>query len=169
MRPTKEPDAMPDIRHDIRPDIRIDKEGIWYYRGMEMFRKDIVHMLYQHVKQDPDGRYLIEKGEDRVYLDVEDTPYVVKSVLFRITDSQEKDVINLLMPDDRMDELDPATLRIGADNALYGVVVGFGVEARFARSSYYQLAKYIEFEAGRNEFYICLNGCRYYIRKKEDV
>ncbi len=151
------------------PDIRIDKDGVWYYRGTEMSRKDIVQMLYQHLKRDQDGRYLIEIGEDRAYLDVEDTPYVVKSVSCIFTAGQGKDVISLHMPDDSVDELDPATLRVGADNALYGIMAGLGVEARFSRSSYYQLAGHIEFEAGQDKFYICLNSHRYYIRKKDEV
>ena len=151
------------------PDIRIDKDGVWYYRGTEMSRKDIVQLLYQHLKRDQDGRYLIEIGEDRAYVDVEDTPYVVKSVSCIFTDGKGKDVISLHMPDDSVDELDPSTLRVGADNALYGIMAGLGVEARFSRSSYYQLAGHIEFEAGQDKFYICLNSHRYYIRKNDDV
>lgn len=148
----------------MRSDIRIDKEGVWYYRGAEMFRKDIVQSLYQHLKRDQDGRYRIEIGEDRADVDVEDTPYVVKSVSCIFTEGKGKDVINLHMPDDSIDELDPSTLRVGADNALYGIMAGAGMEARFSRSGYYQLAEHIEFEAGQDKYYICLNGHRYYIR-----
>jgi hypothetical protein len=154
----------PDTGHDTKPDIRIDKEGVWYYRGTVMFRKDIVQSLYQHLKRDPDGGYHIEIGEDRADVDVEDTPYVVKSVSCIFMDGKGKDVINLHMPDDSMDELDPSTLRVGADNALYGIMARVGIEARFSRSSYYQLAEHIEFEAGLDKFYISLNGHRYYIR-----
>jgi hypothetical protein len=149
---------------DIRPDIAIDKDGVWSYRGTEMFRKDIVQLLYRHLKQDEDERYLVEIGEDRAYVDVEDTPYVVQSVTCIFMDGKGKDVIRLHMPDDSIDELDPSTLRIGADNALYGIMAGLGFEARFSRSSYYQLAKDIEFDAGQDKFYICLNSHRYYIR-----
>jgi hypothetical protein len=137
---------------DIRPDIAIDKDGVWSYRGTEMFRKDIVQLLYRHLKQDEDERYLV------------DTPYVVQSVTCIFMDGKGKDVIRLHMPDDSIDELDPSTLRIGADNALYGIMAGLGFEARFSRSSYYQLAKDIEFDAGQDKFYICLNSHRYYIR-----
>jgi len=146
-------------------DIRIDKDGVWYYRGTEMFRKDIVQLLYQHIKLDQDGKYLVEIGEDQAYLDVEDTPYVVKSVSFIFSASDKKDIIRLHMPDDSMDELDPSSLRVGSDNSLYGIMAGLGLEARFSRSSYYQLAEHIEHEACQDKFYICLNNCRYYIRK----
>jgi hypothetical protein len=144
----------PDTGHDTKPDIRIDKEGVWYYCGT----------VYQHLKRDPDGRYHIEIGEDRADVDVEDTPYVVKSVSCISMDGKGKDVINLHMPDDTIIELDPSTLRVGADNTLYGIMARVGIEARFSRSSYYQLAEHIEFEAGLDKFYISLNGHRYYIR-----
>jgi hypothetical protein len=154
---------IPDIGPDIRPDIRIDKDGAWYYRGREMFRKDIVQSLYRHLKRDSDGRYRIEIGEDRAYVDVEDTPYVVQSVSCIFTEGMGKDVISLHMPDDSVVELDPSTLRVGADNTLYGIMAGLGFEVRFSRSSYYQLAEHIEFDAAHDKFYICLNSHRYYI------
>lgn len=160
---------IPDIRADIRQDIRIDKEGLWYYRGMEMTRKDIVQLLYQHVKRDQDGKYRIEMGEEKAYLDVEDTPYVVKSVTCIFSEVKGKDVIYLHMPDDSREELDPTTLRVGADNTLYGIMAGLGLEARFSRPGYYQLAEHIECEAEQNKFFICLNGHRYYIKQKEDL
>jgi hypothetical protein len=158
-----------DISPAIPPDIRIDKDGVWYYRGVEMFRKDILQSLYRHLKRDPGGRYLIVIGEDRAYVDVEDTPYVVQSVSCIVAEGKGEDAIGLHMPDDSMVELDPATLRVGADNTLYGIMAGLDVEARFSRSSYYQLAKYIEFDEEQHKFYICLNRQRYYIEQTDDV
>ncbi|HAR97539.1 MAG TPA: DUF1285 domain-containing protein, partial [Syntrophus sp. (in: bacteria)] len=35
-----------------RSDIRIDKDGVWFYRGQEMFRREIVNLFYEHLKQD---------------------------------------------------------------------------------------------------------------------
>jgi hypothetical protein len=152
------------------PDIRIDKEGTWYYRDTEMFRKDILQSLYRHLKQDPGGRYLIEIGEDRAYVDVEDTPYVVQSVSYFVAEGKGgDDGIGLHMPDGIQVKLDPTTLRVGADNALYGIMAGLDVEARFSRSSYYQLAKYIEFDEEQHKFYICLNSHRYYIEQRDEV
>jgi hypothetical protein len=151
------------------PDIRIDKEGTWYYRDTEMFRKDILQSLYRHLKQDSGGRYLIEIGEDRAYVDVEDTPYVVQSVSCIVAEGKGGDAIGLHMPDDSLVELDPGTLRVGADNALYGIIAGLDIEVRFSRSSYYQLAKYIEFDEEQSKFYICLNSHRYYIEQTDDV
>jgi hypothetical protein len=157
------------MRPDTPPDIRIDKDGAWYYRGMKMFRKDILQSLYRHLKRNSDGRYLIEIGEDRAYVDVEDTPYVVQSVSCFATEGKGEDAIGLHMPDDSLVELDAATLRVGADNTLYGIIAGLDIEVRFSRSSYYQLAKYIEFDEEQSKFYICLNSHRYYIEQTDVV
>jgi len=148
-------------------DIRIDKDGVWYYRGMEMIRKDIVQHLYRHIKRSQDGRFLIEISEDQAYLDVEDTPYVIKSVAFAFQADKGGDLITLKMPDDSWDELDPATLRVGADNTFYGMARGLGFEVRFSRASYYELAKHIEYEAGTDKYYVCLNNHHYYIERTD--
>ena len=58
------------------PDIRIDKEGIWYFCGEEMVRRDIVNYLYRYLKRDETGRYVIETENDRCYVMVEDAPFL---------------------------------------------------------------------------------------------
>ena len=69
---------------DIPPcDIRIDKEGVWYYKGNEIFRDEIVRFFYQNLKKDETGRYLIELDDDRCYLEVEDAPFVVRAIYKR--------------------------------------------------------------------------------------
>lgn len=150
-------------KEDLSADIRIDKDGIWYYRGMEMFRKDIVNLLYRHIKQDEDGKYLVEYEGKRSYLEVEDTPFIVKSIY--LSHNEDRDSIDLIMPDGSREVLDPATLRVGADDILYGTILGSGIEARFSRTSYYQLAELIEQEPGQDKYYICLSGNRYYINQ----
>jgi len=49
------------MNHSIS-DIHIDKDGLWFYRGMEMTRRDIVRLFYRHLKRDESGGYLIEIG-----------------------------------------------------------------------------------------------------------
>ena len=61
-------------------EIKIDKEGVWYYRGAHMFRKDILCIFFENLKIDECGKYLIELGDERCYLDVEDTVFVVETV-----------------------------------------------------------------------------------------
>ena len=61
-------------------DIRIDKEGLWYYKGAHMFRKEILNIFFDHLRIDECGKYLIELGPECCYVDVEDTAFVVVAV-----------------------------------------------------------------------------------------
>ncbi len=142
-------------------DIRIDKEGIWYYRGAEMFRQDIVNLLYRSLKQDEEGRYLIDFAGEHAYLEVEDTPFVIKSVSYT-TGAQGEEAFHLSMPDGSEESLDPKTLRINADDVLY-CTLGPGFPARFSRAAYYQLAEHIQYDAEQDSHYLLLNGHRFYI------
>ena len=142
-------------------DIRIDRDGTWYYQGAEMVRKDIMKFFYRHLKRDLDGRYLIEYEKERYYIDVDDTPFVIKSVTCSFAGEKGADALYLLMPDDSMEKLDPSTLRVGKDNALYCTIERLGMDARFSRASYYQIAQYIEHDSNENLYYISLNGYRY--------
>ncbi len=143
-------------------EIRIDKEGVWYYRGAEMFRKDIVQLFYQNLHRDHDGRYLIELDNDRCYLEVEDTPFVVRGVN-RVDEGQEE-AIHLDLIDGTIEALEPSTLRIGADNVLYCSVKKGAFDARFSRAGYYQIADYIDYDSKKDHFFIKLNGQKYPIQ-----
>ncbi|MDI6777506.1 MAG: DUF1285 domain-containing protein [Syntrophales bacterium] len=147
----------------------MDTEGVWYYKGVEMTRRDIVNYFYQNLKQDQTGRYLIELENERCYLDVEDTPFVVKAVLRSVSKSNEEEAIYLLLSDDTLERLDPHTLWIGNDNVLYCTIKNHRLNARFLRAGYYQLASGIEYDAQKDAYFISLNGHRYYISGKCSV
>jgi len=150
---------------DIPPcQIRIDKEGVWYYKGAEMFRKEIVNFFYQNLRQDETGNYLIELENDRCYLEVEDTAIVVRSVRQALSEKDGKTAFYLLLSDDTVDLLNPATLRIGKENVLYCTVKEDRFEARFLRPAYYQLAGDIEYDEDQDKYFIPLNGERYYLK-----
>ena len=46
-------------------EIKIDKEGVWYYKGAHMFRKEILSVFFEHLKIDECGKYLIELNEEQ--------------------------------------------------------------------------------------------------------
>lgn len=137
--------------------IKIDKNGVWFYNGMEMFRKDIVKLFYDYLKRDESGNYFIELGDDISVIEVEDVPYVVKAVY------KKDNYIEILLNDSTIEKLDPSTLRVGAENILYCSVRNGNFEARFSRAAYYQIAEFIEYKSDKRAFYIPLNKCDYYI------
>ncbi|PKN70692.1 MAG: hypothetical protein CVU54_04860 [Deltaproteobacteria bacterium HGW-Deltaproteobacteria-12] len=144
-------------------DIKIDKEGIWYYRGAHMFRKEILCVFFESLKIDECGKYFIEMGDERCPLDVEDTVFVVAAVYGKRSEKNSEDRIDIMLTDDSLEKLDLGTLYVGKDNVLYCAVKNRKFPARFSRNSYYQLAEFIEQEEKENSFFINLNKEKYLI------
>jgi hypothetical protein len=148
-------------------DIRIDKEGVWYYKGAHMFRKEILCVFFEHLKIDECGKYLIELNEERCYLDVEDTAFVVGSVYKTQLPDDGRVQIDILLNDDSCEKLEMNSLHIGKDNVLYCRVKEGKFTARFSRKSYYQLAEFIEQSKDGNHYFINLNGEKYIINSNQ--
>ncbi|MGC9976839.1 MAG: DUF1285 domain-containing protein, partial [Syntrophales bacterium] len=147
------------MENDITPSgIRIDKDGVWYYNGNEIFRDEIVRYFYQNLKKDEAGRYLIELDDDCCYLEVEDAPFVVRAVYRCTGRTDNEEFINLLLSDYSIEKLNPDSLWAGKDNVLYCSVKENAFVARFSRASYYQLANFIECGDNEDEYFIWLNG-----------
>ncbi len=142
--------------------IAIDKEGNWFYQGMEMWRKDIVKYFYEHLKKDETGRYYVEIGSEIGYLEVEDTPYVVKSL--EIQPGKGGEQVELLLSDGTKEILDPQTIHVSKDNVPYCQVKGHSFSARFSRPAYYQMAALLKHDPAQGEFYLSLNGNKYNIQ-----
>jgi len=154
--------------NELKPcDIKIDKDGVWFFRGAEMFRREFVNFFYQHLIRDETGRYVIELENDRCYTDVEDAPYIIKAVYREEHKENGGERILLLLSDDTTENLAPDTLWIGDENVVYCRVRNSVFDARFSRASYYQLAEYINYNEEKDMFYITVNGNEYYLIKKE--
>jgi hypothetical protein len=146
-------------------DLRIDREGLWYCRGAEMTRREIIRLFYRNLIRDESGRYSIKIGTQNYPVDVEDTAYVVWNVRYSKKAKNAGECIDLLLSDDGIERLDPGTLTIGADNIPYCRVLNGRFEARFSRSAYYALAEYIHYDPRLDSYYLLLNNSSYYIEK----
>jgi uncharacterized protein len=144
-----------------RSDIHIDAEGTWFYRGTEMSRHDIVALFYQHLRQDADGSYFIEIGQQRFPVDVEDTAYVVWALAWMLTEDGMAEYACLLLSDGSVESLDPETLRIGANHIPYCKVKRGRFDARLSRAAYYKLTEQLEHDPASDTFFIPLNGRRF--------
>lgn len=148
----------------VGSEIKIDKDGIWYYRGAHMFRKEILSTFFEHLKMDDCGEYFIELNEEIYFLDVEDTAFVVTAVCKTKAPSNGHEQLVVKISDDCMEPLDLDTLTIGKNNIMYCRIKDRKFPARFMRKSYYQLAEFIEEDGTDNTFYIVLNHRKYLIR-----
>lgn len=144
-------------------EIKIDKDGLWYYNGAHMFRKDILSVFFQNLKIDECGKYLIELGQERCYLYVEDTAFVVTAVYKLQIPENGYEQIEILLNDDSTESLEMNSLRIGKDNVLYCRVKEGKFDARFSRKSYYQIAEFIEQAENGAVFFVNLNDKKYFI------
>ena len=152
--------------------IRIDKDGVWFYQGAEMFRRDIVNFFYENLQQDATGRYVIQlPGEDgdHCFVDVEDTAFVVKSVHGQDNSQEAAERLEIFLSDEKMETLDPRTLRIGPDNVVYCTVRNGAFDARFSRSAYYQLAEHIEHDDEKDAFFLMLKDQRFYFQNPTNI
>jgi uncharacterized protein len=148
-------------RPELRP-IFINKEGQWFYQGLEMVRRDIVLLFYQHLHRDGQGRYFIRLGGEDCYLEVEDTVFVILRIDF-LNEAEGADGFRIWLNDDSQELLDPDTLFVGEENVLYCRVKQGKFPARFQRQAYYQLAAHVVEDDGK--YLICLNGETYPLRR----
>lgn len=142
--------------------IFIDKEGRWFYQGLEMIRRDIVLLFYSHLHRDERGQYLIRLGGQESYLEVEDTAFIVSRIDLQPHGKGGAD-FRIWLNDDSQEVLNLDTLFIGKGNVLYCTVKEGRFPARFRRQAYYQLAEHVQDENGK--YLVSLNGRSYLIRQ----
>ena len=154
--------------NDIPPClIYIDKEGRWFHKGTEMIHREFIRLFYQNMELDSKGQYIISLGGDRCYVEVEDTAFVVRRIVFKDEDQDNHARFILFLSDDNQEELFPDTLYIGDKNVLYCTVKNGTFPARFDRPAYYQLARYIKEEDGK--YVLPLRREKYFIEEKGDI
>jgi hypothetical protein len=159
-------DPSKDQKGEIPPcNIRIDREGRWFYQGVEIIREDIIQHFYSHLELDEKGRIIINLNGEKCWIEVEDAPFVIKKVIYIPAESEEGESFRLLLNDGKEERLDPDTIWIGNGNVPYCRVRGGVFLARFSRNAYYELARYIEAESPEGDnYYITIGGRRYYLK-----
>lgn len=135
----------------------IDKEGNWFQDGIKIEHR--VTYLYNNklLKQDNEGIFYIDEGSGKLYVEVEDTPFVVKMV-----DKRGEDFY-IILNDETEEKLDFDTLRISSDNIPYVSVKDGKYEARFTRPAYYELMKHAQKES--DDYSITVGGNKYRLKK----
>ena len=139
-----------------RSAIRIDRDGVWYFEGREIIRKDILSLFYESLHLD-EGNYYLEINGEQERLEVEDTVFLVHSAEL-VKDDKEFFIISL--NDGTQEQLDLDTLRIMPDNVPYCQVKGGMFPARFLRLPFYQVAQHALHDEDSDEYCLLLNGRR---------
>ncbi len=142
--------------------IYIDKEGLWYHKGVEMIRRDFIRMFFVNIEMNSQGRYVINWGGKLCYIDVEDTAFVIRNVQYLEAADGLGSRFILFLSDGSQEDLMPDTLSVGKDHVLYCRVKDSVFPARFNRAAYYNLAMHVKEE--NDVFYLPLDGIKYEIQ-----
>lgn len=150
------------MAEDIPPcHIRIDKEGNWYYQDLPIINKEIYLHLNKCLKKDPSGKYVLLMNGEKCYLEVEDTPYVIQEVYLGSATKRNPSLF-VRLNDGTEEELRVDTLRVGKDDVLYCKVKDTQYDARFLRVSYYQLAKFLQYDG--EKYYLLIGTRKIYLQ-----
>jgi hypothetical protein len=128
--------------------IRVDREGRFIHEGAEVTHEGLRSALFRWLDRlpPPDGRYVLRLDARRfAYLDVDDTPLVVRAARVDSTG-----VVHLALSDGAEEPLDPATLTVDGAGILRAWVRGGRLEARLASSAVAALAELLTESGGRS-------------------
>jgi uncharacterized protein len=121
----------------------LDREGRWFHEGVEITHERTRLLFLRSLRKSPDGFFHIQVGKEQARVEVEDAPFLVRSVTAQ-EDGQGGPHQYLLRLNDETDEwLDPRTLLIGSEHVLYCTVKEGTARARFLRPAYYQLSGHV--------------------------
>ena len=121
-----------------RSGIRIDREGEFIHEGQPVLHHGLRSALFRWLDRLDDGRYVLRLDAQRfAYLDVDDTPLVVRAARL------DGDAVTLRLSDGSEEVLDPDTLTVDDQGILRCWVRGRRIEARLATSAATALAERI--------------------------
>jgi hypothetical protein len=136
-------DAEPPIKLSRETHIRVDREGQFFHEGDPITHPVLAERLATWLSVDPEsGRYILANQVNWAFLQVDDTPLVVKAL------EQDPAGLRVLRSDGVWEPLDLASLRLAPDGAPYCDVRGGAMPARFARSAAHALLERLDEDAG---------------------
>ena len=123
-------------------DIRINRDGLWFYHGTPIARRELVKLFASVLRRDSEGRYLLETPAEKGVIEVEDVPFVAVELTVEGAGRARKLIFRTNIDENVVADADHP-LRIVTD-AVTGepspyVTVRPGLEARLARPVYYEL------------------------------
>jgi hypothetical protein len=128
-----------------RSGISLDADGRFWHEGEEVRHAGLRAALWRWLDRNPDGRWVLRLDERRfVYLEVEDVPYVVRSLRW------QDDRAYVRLSDESEEELAYATLHMRANGAAYVTVKG-RFDARLSAAAWSALSAHINDRDGHAE------------------
>jgi hypothetical protein len=123
-------------------DIRIDRDGIWYYHGSPIGRKELVCLFASVLTMDEAGAYWLVTPGEKGRVQVDDAPFMAVE-LFSAGDGRDRVLslrtnIDELVPVDRDHPIEVVTNPETGEPSPYVTLRG-PMRAKIVRSVYYEL------------------------------
>jgi hypothetical protein len=116
--------------------LAVDREGRFWHDGERVENAALERALARWIDRHPDdGRFILTNGWDWCYVNVEDAPFAVRSLVLDAADGPR-----LVLSDETDEPLDPAALSLGEDGVVYARVKAGRFDARFSRHAQTSLA-----------------------------
>ena len=128
-----------------KPRIFIDKRGNWFQDGLKITHRWTYLENNKNLDIDEEGRFFVDEGLGRVYVEVEDTPFVIRMI------DKKDNCFYLILNDETVEEFNLENIWFNNENVPYTKVKNNKYDARFLRPAYYELMKHAEQEG--DEFY----------------
>jgi hypothetical protein len=119
-----------------RSGIRLDAEGRFWHEGQEVTHHGLRAAFFRWLDRNPDGRYVLRLDDKRfVYLDVDDAPYLVRSLRW------EGERALAVLSDGTEEPLDLSSVHV-KDGVAYALVKGT-MDARLSAAAFSTLGEHI--------------------------
>lgn len=149
----------------MSPRLALNRQGEWTWDGVEVTHPGTRRFLFEHLVREDDAGLVVRCGSDQAPVEVEDVPFVIRSVDIPAAENTPER-ISVMLQDSTEEPLNLKSLRIGPDNALYARVQGGRrggpFEARFSRAAFHMLAECID-ETGAGRYILRFRGNAYLI------
>lgn len=123
-------------------DIRINRDGLWFYHGTPIGRRELVKLFASVLRRDSEGRFWLETPAEKGVIEVEDAPFLAVGMDVEGAGQSQRLIFRTNLDENVV--ADPAhPLRVASDPTTgeprpYIEVRG-GLEARLTRPVYYEL------------------------------
>ena len=124
-------------------EIRIARDGTWFYRGSPIARLPLVKLFASVLRREADGRYWLVTPVERGKIEVEDVPFLAVALTVKGEGREQQLIFRTNL--DHIVTVGPDNL-LRVETAANGAPVPYilvrdGLEARVARSVFYELVE----------------------------
>lgn len=135
------------------PALRVDVDGDWHDGDVQITHPGVLANLRSNLKRDAEGYFI--QTRVRIPVAVDDAPFVVTRV------ERRGETLRVWLNDGSEENIDPASLRVGAGDVPYCAVKRGAFEARLSRAAAYQLLALADYDERTGRGALRLGGREY--------